>query len=94
MSKINFLKESKPRKESDWALVGKVWPHKTKKDALSGRFGIKVKGEGGELEDVFDSISIASGDPIMIRPNLNQRDGKQDPSYLLYMLKEGAQKQA
>lgn len=93
MSKINFLKESAPRKASDWALVGKVWPHKTKKDALSGRFGIKTKSAAGELEDVFDSITIASGDPIMIRPNLNQRDGKKDPTYLLYMLKEGAQNQ-
>lgn len=91
MAKINYLNEPAERKPSDWALVGKIWPHKSKKDALSGRFGIKTKGEDGQLSDVFNSIEIKAGDPIMIRPNLNQREGKQDPSHLMYMLKGGAQ---
>lgn len=90
MAKINYLKEPTERKPSDWALVGKIWPHKSKKDALSGRFGIKTKGEDGQLQDVFNSIEVKAGDPIMIRPNQNMREGKQDPSYLMYMLKAGA----
>lgn len=90
-AKINFIKEPAARKESDWALVGKIWPHKSKKDALSGRFGIKTKGEDGQLSDVFNSIEIMAGDPIMIRPNLNQREGKKDPTYLMYMLKKGVE---
>ena len=88
MTKINFNSESQ-RKESDWALVAKLWPHKTKDDAFSGRFGLKVKDESGELKDVFDKITLHPGDPIMIRPNQNRRDGKKDPSHLVFMLKEG-----
>ena len=88
MAKIKFLKQPGVKKVSDWALVGKVWPHKTKKDAFSGRFGIKQKNEAGELIDIFSSIEVKSDDPIMIRPNLRQREGKQDPTYLMYMLKE------
>ena len=76
-----------PRKPSDWILVGKAWPHKTKKDAFSGRFGIKTKDPSGQLQDIFTEITVASGDPIMIRPNPNQREGKRDPAYLMYMLK-------
>ena len=87
MAKINFLKMPLQRRESDWVLVGKAWPHKTKKDALSGRFGIKSKDESGQLQDNFSEIVVTAGDPIMIRPNLNQREGKKDPAYLLYMLK-------
>lgn len=90
MAKINYLNEPKARRDSDWALVGKIWPHKTKKEALSGRFGIKTKTTSGELLDVFQEISVKSGDPIMIRPNLNQREGKKDPSHLIYMLKNAA----
>lgn len=88
MAKINYLKEPSQRKESDWVLVGKVWKHKSKAEALSGRFGIKVKDEKGELQDVFTDLTVSSGDPIMIRPNLNQREGKKDPTYLMYMLKK------
>lgn len=94
MSKIKFINEPKARKESDWTLVAKLWPHKTKKDALSGRFGVKTKGEKGELLDVFESIAISPGDPIMIRSNMNQREGKQDPSFLVYMLKAGVKEDA
>ena len=90
--KYNSDVEVKPRKESDWALVAKVWPHKTKKDSFSGRFGVKIKDDKGELKDTFDAISIGSGDPIMIRPNQNRRDGKNDPSHLIFMLKEGKEK--
>lgn len=86
-AKINYLRDPVERKESDWVLVGKVWPHKTKKDALSGRFGIKVKDDKGALVDIFETIEVSSEDPIMIRPNLNQREGKRDPSHLMYMLK-------
>lgn len=88
MAKINFLKTPSPRKESDWALVGKVWPHKSKANALSGRFGIKSKDQSGQLQDTFTEIQVSAGDPIMIRPNLNQREGKKDPAYLMYMLKK------
>ena len=87
MAKINFLKQPSPRRDSDWTLVGKVWKHKTKANALSGRFGIKTKDESGQLQDVFTEITIKTGDPIMIRPNQNQREGKKDPQYLMYMLK-------
>ena len=91
MAKVKFLNQPKPRKESDWFLVAKLWPHKTKKDAMSGRFGVKTKDAKGNLQDVFGSIEISSEDPLMIRPNLNQREGKRDPSHLVYMLKEGAE---
>lgn len=93
MAKIHYLQgqEPKARRESDWALVGKIWPHKTKKEALSGRFGIKTKDDKGVLQDVFQGIEIKAGDPIMIRPNLNQREGKKDPSHLIYMLKAGVE---
>lgn len=91
MAKINYLNEPAERKPSEWALVGKIWPHKSKKDALSGRFGIKTKGGDGQLSDVFNSIEIKAGDPIMIRPNLNMREGKKDPTYLMYMLKAGVE---
>jgi len=87
MSEIKFLKEPKARKESDWFLVGKVWPHKTKKDAYSGRFGVKSKDAAGSLTNTFDEITVKPDDPIMIRPNTNQREGKKDPQFLLYMLK-------
>lgn len=89
--KINYIKEPAERKQSLWALVGKAWPHKTKKDALSGRFGIKTKSESGELVDIFQEISVKPGDPIMIRPNQNQRPGKKDPSHNLYMLKNAVE---
>ena len=94
MAKIKFLREPKARKDSDWALVAKLWPHKTKKDSMSGRFGVKTKGEGGALVDTFESIQVSADDPIMIRPNLNRRDDKNDPTFLVYMLKEGAKPQA
>lgn len=90
MAKINYLKEPNPRRESDWALVAKIWPHKTKANAFSGRFGVKTKGESGELLDTFSQIVVQPGDPIMIRPNLNQRQGKKDPAFLVYMLKKSA----
>ena len=86
--KINFINEPEKR-ESDWALVAKVWPHKTKDNSFSGRFGVKVKVKG-ELKDTFDKVNVTPGDPIMIRPNQNRRDGKNDPSHLIFMLKEGA----
>lgn len=86
--KINFLKEPKSRKESDWALVGKCWPHKTKDGALSCRFGVKTK-ENGKLVDVFSGINVSPDDPIMIRPNTNRRNDK-DPTQQMYMLKEEA----
>jgi len=86
MSKIHFLQEQKPRRESDWALVGKIWPHKTRKDSFSGRFGVKTKTDKG-LVDIFDKLDVKAGDPIMIRPNLNRREGKNDPTFLIYMLK-------
>ena len=85
---IKFLKEPKARRESDWILVGKLWPHKTKKDSMSGRFGVKQKDSEGKLENVFSMIEIKADDPIMIRPNLNRREGKNDPSFQVYMLKE------
>jgi len=90
MSKINYLRQPSQRRESDWALVGKVWKHKTKTNAYSGRFGIKTKDESGQLQDVFTEITIQPGDPIMIRPNQNQREGKKDPQFLMYMLKKAA----
>ena len=88
MAKINYLKEPTARRESDWVLVGKIWPHKSKKNAFSGKFGIKNTNAAGQLVDVFSELTVAPGDPIMIRPNLNQRENKNDPSYLIYMLKK------
>ena len=90
MANIKFLKEPKERKESEWFLVAKLWEHKTKKDSMSGRFGIKTKDADGALSDVFSTIEIKADDPIMIRPNLNQREGKNDPKYQVYMLKSSA----
>ena len=87
---IKFLQEPKARKESDWHLVAKLWPHKTKKDSFSGRFGIKTKDKDGKLQDVFSLITIKADDPIMIRPNLNRREGKNDPSHQIYMLKDAS----
>jgi len=90
MAKISYIKEPSPRRQSDWALVGKVWKHKTKANAFSGRFGIKTKDESGQLQDVFTELNVLPGDPVMIRPNQNQREGKKDPLYLIYMLKKAA----
>lgn len=88
MATIKYLKSTTTKsKESDWALVGKVWQHKTKSDSLSGRFGNKVKDSKGELVDTFSELTIKAGDPIMIRANTRRREGKQDPLYLMYMLK-------
>ena len=88
MAKINFLKTPALRKESDWAQVGRLWPHKTKKDCFVGRFGIKTKDQSGQLQDMFSEISIVPEDAIMIRPNLNQREGKRDAKYQILMLKK------
>ena len=89
MAKINYLKDDKPRKESDWKIVGKLWPHKSKKDALSGRFGVARK-EGDKLVQLFDEITIKPDDPVIVRPNTNMREGKNDPSHILVMLKDNA----
>lgn len=89
MAKIHFLSQQEgTRKPSDWQLVGKLWPHKTKADAFSGRFGVKVKDGKGGLTDIFNQIVIKPEDPIMIRQSNFQ--GEKAPKYLIYMLKDEA----
>ena len=87
---LRYIKGQEQTRQSDWRLVGKLWPHKSKPDAFSGRFGVKTRNASKELIDVFDQIVIKPDDPVMIRKA--NFTGEKSPSHLIYMLKEEAKK--
>ncbi len=87
--RMNYLNEPSA-KISDWQQVGKLWPHKTKADAFSGRFGVQTKNAKGERVEIFSELTIKADDPVMVR--LSGFKAPKAPTHLIYMLKESPKK--